>query len=423
MQSRLIVKNFGPIEFVDLDLRNVNVFIGPQASGKSALAKLYTIFKAPRKFLKNGGSDNKVSFLEALEEYNIASFLKPDTEIKFDSEEHALTYSKASIHYDPKLKHEIDDISNSFEKFKKSDIFDFEVKEKIKKLQERYKFVSPQWYEINIDATHEEKYDKFGKAISSFIELEDYLSNQAAVYIPSERSFINIVKNSSLNLLLNNVPIPKHILLFGAEIEKANVPEINLNFLHENLVYKNINGEARIFMSENDSIKLIEAAAGVQSTVNILIPILAQNKTSRQRSFVIEEPELNLFPTAQYELIQMLESLRQGSYSNDTGSIHTYTTHSPYILSAFNNLLYASKVWNKFGVSSKDHDDVIIDKLKSVILPKSNVPPNDFSAYQIKNGKAESVFDGKTGLIKDNYIDEASDKMADDFDALMDLMK
>ncbi len=53
MQSQLLVKNFGPINSVDLDLRNVNVFIGPQASGKSALAKIYTIFKAPRKFLKN----------------------------------------------------------------------------------------------------------------------------------------------------------------------------------------------------------------------------------------------------------------------------------------------------------------------------------------------------------------------------------
>jgi predicted ATPase len=51
MQSQLIVKNFGPIKSVNLDLKNVNVFIGPQASGKSALAKIYTIFKAPRKFL------------------------------------------------------------------------------------------------------------------------------------------------------------------------------------------------------------------------------------------------------------------------------------------------------------------------------------------------------------------------------------
>ena len=50
MESKLIVNNFGPIVHVDLDLKNVNVFIGQQATGKSALAKIYTIFNAPRKF-------------------------------------------------------------------------------------------------------------------------------------------------------------------------------------------------------------------------------------------------------------------------------------------------------------------------------------------------------------------------------------
>jgi predicted ATPase len=50
MKSTLTVKNFGPIDFVMLDLRHVNVFIGPQASGKSALAKLFTVCSAPRRF-------------------------------------------------------------------------------------------------------------------------------------------------------------------------------------------------------------------------------------------------------------------------------------------------------------------------------------------------------------------------------------
>ena len=47
MKSKLIVRNFGPIESATLNLSNVNVFIGPQASGKSTLAKLYTICTSP----------------------------------------------------------------------------------------------------------------------------------------------------------------------------------------------------------------------------------------------------------------------------------------------------------------------------------------------------------------------------------------
>src|SRR5262249_20183599 len=105
MQSRLIVKNFGPIKSVDLDLRNVNVFIGPQASGKSALAKLYTICKATRKFLKdaNGNKEPINAFKEVLEEYNIASFLKEETEIEFDSGLHSLQYKNTAITYEPRL--------------------------------------------------------------------------------------------------------------------------------------------------------------------------------------------------------------------------------------------------------------------------------------------------------------------------------
>ena len=60
MKSKLIVKNFGPIESATLNLSNVNVFIGPQASGKSTLAKLYTICKSPILFhdLKNNKFPN-----------------------------------------------------------------------------------------------------------------------------------------------------------------------------------------------------------------------------------------------------------------------------------------------------------------------------------------------------------------------------
>jgi hypothetical protein len=55
--------------------------------------------------------------------------------------------------------------------------------------------------------------------------------------------------------------------------------------------------------------------------------------------------------------------------------------------------------------------------VKAVINPKS------FTAYQICNGFAELIFNEKTGLIEDNYIDKATDTINDDFDALMELTK
>ena len=38
--TKLIIKNVGPIKEVDIELNRLNVFIGPQSSGKSTIAKM-----------------------------------------------------------------------------------------------------------------------------------------------------------------------------------------------------------------------------------------------------------------------------------------------------------------------------------------------------------------------------------------------
>ena len=38
--ARLVVRNVGPIKDVDIELKKVNVFMGPQGCGKSTLAKI-----------------------------------------------------------------------------------------------------------------------------------------------------------------------------------------------------------------------------------------------------------------------------------------------------------------------------------------------------------------------------------------------
>lgn len=453
MQSTLIVKNFGPIKAVKLELKNVNVFIGPQASGKSALAKIYTIFKAPRKFFKSfeGTTSeeiekNKKVFLNVLEEYNIRAFLKEDTEIIFNSELHDIEYKNGQIVYDAKLYKRVKSISTLAQSFdyNKDGIID-----SLKSLEKNFiiyrikarNFLRSKHKSSDNDYLRDPLIEflteeNCGEVIEIIKKIEENLSTNTALYIPAERNFINIIKNSSLNLILNNVPIPKHILSFGAELEKTNVDEISLDFLDNNLYYKNIEGEDRIFTDELHSIKLSEAASGIQSVLPILLPILDRADGLNHRSFVIEEPELNLFPSAQYNLIQFLESRRSEANYEDYGTIHTYTTHSPYILSTLNNLLYANKVRSKLKLKYNDefkskHDDdlirdfelesFVLDKIQTVV--KTDINPYYFNGYQIVNGTAESIFDINKGLIKENYIDESSDIIDDDFEALMELAK
>jgi predicted ATPase len=46
--QRIEIRNFGPIEHVDLDVKDFMVFIGPQASGKSTIAKVIYFFQSLR---------------------------------------------------------------------------------------------------------------------------------------------------------------------------------------------------------------------------------------------------------------------------------------------------------------------------------------------------------------------------------------
>jgi predicted ATPase len=438
MQSKLIVKNFGPLKDIDVELKNVNVFIGPQASGKSALAKLFTIFKAPRRFLKEYSKDSEFggndiyfeAFKDTLEEYNIASFLKDDSEIEFESELHQLSYRVGIIKYVPKLLKKVEHLEVLSLNLLKNEEG---ILEEINRLRKKYISLNLDLYFNTLKLTKVEEFNTYNKRGVKFISINELaefiaklksievdLSTNTSLYIPSERNFINIIMKSTLNLIKNNVPIPEHILSFGAELEKTDVAEIDLTFLNKKLFYKNINGEERIFTDDIHSIKLIEASSGIQTVIPILKPILHRKNNSEHRSFVIEEPELNLFPVTQYELIKQLEMGRSESYWEDYGTIHTYTTHSPYILSALNNLLYAYKV--EISFNSEDEDEQKILKSKILKIVSANINPRYFTAYQIFNGKAQSIFNEETGLIDDNFIDEASDKIGDDFDALMQLM-
>ena len=436
MDSKLIIKDIGPIKEVNLDLKNVNVFIGKQSSGKSVIAKIFTIFKAPRKFF-NGSTelDNKAS-KDSLEnvfnEYNIKSFLNPRTHIEFESELHKITYKNLSFEYEHKLLDKInyyENLAKNFEQNKESIIQGLDNLSK--------KFV---YFSIRASRFLEDEKAYAAKSpfrtlkehnvkdvIDVIKEIEYDLSTNTASYIPSERNFINIIKGAALNLMKNNVPIPNHILSFGAELERIDTQIINLDFIQNGLKYQHIEGEDRIFFNEDEFINLSEASSGIQSVVPILSIIEEKlSFVARHKSFVIEEPELNLFPTAQYDLIQLLESMREDPYWEDDGAIHSYTTHSPFILSAINNLIYAHIVRGKitrYETSMDYHearlksDGIVKNIVKAVINPKS------ISAYQIFDGNAASILNKESGLIDDNFIDDASDKINEDFEKLMELLK
>ena len=448
MKSTLKIKDFGPIKDVDIVLKNVNVFIGPQASGKSTLAKIFTIFKSPRKFLLETGiglnETHKYSteiVIEVLRLFNIEKFLTPTTEICFDSEVHKISLSKGEIIYDSKLlnklkyirdlmergfegnKNEIAISINSF--FKPFALFHIRASQHLRTL----KLISTSSGFAQLGDLLPLSKEKIGETLKFLEDIEVSLSTNAAVYIPAERIIANIIKEYLANLVLNKVPIPQHILAFAAELEKSKPKSIDLGFIQKGLKYKLENGNQNIYINDTQFISLESAASGIQS----IIPILSfsdKMQSQDHSAIVIEEPELNLFPTAQYRLLELIESIRKDPTRfgwEDLGIIHTYTTHSPYVLSALNNFLYAHKIIKElcreypYGSQMRiEKEKEITAKVKSIV--RATIDPESFTAYQISDGFASPIFNESEGLISDNFIDESTDIINDDFDKLMEML-
>jgi hypothetical protein len=122
----------------------------------------------------------------------------------------------------------------------------------------------------------------------------------------------------------------------------------------------------------------------------------------------VEEPEAHIFPPTQFELIKLFAWLSSDALLDFSWVI---TTHSPYILSSFNNLLEASQV-----AASKPNAKGEVAKL---VEERYWIKASDFRAYCIREGKLEPIMDEETGLINGSYLDGISNEIGGQFDELL----
>ena len=132
--------------------------------------------------------------------------------------------------------------------------------------------------------------------------------------------------------------------------------------------------------------------------------------SARSDEFFIEEPEAHIFPKKQYEIVQYFAEIVNDESLSPAISI---TTHSPYILSAFNNLIEAGQV-------AKAKPELIVNVAK--LIPEQFwIKEEDFKAYAIEGGVLKSIVAKDTGLVSANYLDQVSETIGMEFDALLRL--
>lgn len=90
------------------------------------------------------------------------------------------------------------------------------------------------------------------------------------------------------------------------------------------------------------------------------------------------------------------------------------TTHSPYILGALNNLIDAQRLKsNRFDISKLLKNENLSE---DYLIERQN-----FSAYFVENGEVQDAMDIENGLIRNEMIDDASDKINAFADALFEI--
>ncbi|NML67120.1 ATP-binding protein [Hymenobacter sp. RP-2-7] len=406
MNEQLIVKNFGPIKDATVDFKRVTVFIGPTGGGKSTLAKLAAVFHDERIYF-----ESKLS--EILRNYSINNYMQNNSYLQFS------TATITSL-FDSNLKissRKRDDarINSEGEEDIRRDLKS--IGEKV--LNTINSMPSQNYKDLNnIDEVILQENEN--TLYNLITEVRNLLKNNHGhhftsskqIYIPAERTFISSIEYSWAGLLKDNIGLSILILEFANSfsLSRKTVSELDIHFL--NAKYLHLNGRDFIEIpNRKEPLMLLETSSGMQSVTPLLVLIEHLNRNTEQaQSFIIEEPELNLYPTAQQGLLNWLvEKCTKGE--NDL----TITTHSPYILSHLNLLLYAYQV-------AEQHPERA-DEVAELVPRESWINPKEFACYQVENGGVISLVNEDLGLIDDNGLDGLSGDAADAFDNLIRLSK
>lgn len=387
MNERLIVNNFGPVKKLDIRFKKVTLFIGDQGTGKSCVAKLFSMFKWLEKdllmkrhtvsyYLK----DDK--FATVLCPYHrIESFIKDNTEIRYEGELFTFRYSNRTLQIEDNHSENVHLSKVIYVPAERSILSVAENRQRlIKELPDSCATFSEELN--NAKDAYRTGYDlPFGNLHYKYSSLNNvsYIWGDEYAYDPVLLRNASSGIQSALPLCLVSDYLSEKVRL--QEDVKLS-PKEQKKFDEE--VAEIMNNDNYSKSVRESRLKLLSAKTSYGSFIN-----------------VVEEPELNLFPQSQMDVICRLAADNATSARN----MMVLTTHSPYMLAIINTLILAGKTC--------DLGDEEISKSVEKVLPhKCHVSSSDVAAYRLSIGNepyCRSIIDQHTSMIGTNDLDSASD--------------
>lgn len=396
---KLRVKDFGPIAgcYNDdpIEISKYTVFIGNQGTGKSSLAKLYSLFTWLEKALLRG--DISKSYLESYSRFKnkycayhrIDSYLKAETELDYWGLNYDFHFSEKRLEvHDKELKYGLSKVmyvpaERNFLSVVEKPSFLKNLPESLTTFLEEFENAKSELktsYMLPINFVSFE-YDKLNKI--SWIKGSDYKLRLSA----SSSGFQSVVP---LCLVTKNL----------AELvtEKAN------NKVESVETRNKIKKEVEKILSDKSLNEEVR---------NVLLKAISSRFTYSYFVNIVEEMEQNLYPQSQKSVL--FELLK---YSNQIDNNRlVLTTHSPYIL---NYLTLAAKAYEiKLSVGD---DSVLQTKLSKIVPLESCIKSQLLKIYEIKDDGTVTLLETFDDLPSDdNFLNNQLMLTNDMFDSLLEI--
>lgn len=429
-ERKIEITNFGPVKHAVVDLnKTYQIYIGAQASGKSTICKV-------------------IYFCEKMRDYSL-TFLLEETQLLYNSSSNPvgsyLNYLKKQFmgcfgkttHMKPFEicyqfgEHQIDiTLKDGFVNFRFSEQLFYTMNALIRDacgIQLRIN-------QVNETVTIFDKLNEYQMMKQQFqVHLEElFADSREIIYIPAGRSllatlseqlqeysvsemdltmqeFITLIRRTK-NRFGSKIPemIKEYTKTVDDRIDKKAVEQA-YNLIKKILKadYTSDSEGEKMYFDEYHWVKLMYSSSGQQEVLWILMLLFILILQKKSAFVVIEEPEAHLFPIAQRDVVQFIALM-----ANVTSSSVLLTTHSPYILTSANILLYSSQI------EQGDKDAVVPVAMR--------INGDFFDAYKVlydaeDGSKIESIFDKEEALIDTEYIDEVSGITNREFDRLIEV--
>jgi hypothetical protein len=408
----------------------MTVLIGPQATGKSVISKLFYFFIHQLHNFQSFAEDGKTP-TEIIEEI-ASNFYKWFPPAAWGSKTFQITFTLRDEAF--VIKRRRPSSAGPSEKISVtiSEFFQSHYQQLFDEYQSvRHKLIE-KGSELDLSLHRSWEID-YKIRVAADRRLEKTLGQEwvnTQLFIPAGRSFFTSIGKAVAAFEYGGILDPVTIRfgrLFASMRERARVgipsDETNDEYVASTKLMLDLFGGHLRFVKDSEYVEATDGrkipfstlSSGQQELLPLWLTLRSfvgsgDSPRSPSRLIYIEEPEAHLFPSAQGMLLEYLVSLVSRDKLNRRMLI---TTHSPYVLAKLNNLITAGQV-------SRTRNKSKIAALEKIVPRSSWLQKGKISAYAIIDRKVSSVIDSD-GLIDGEYLDSVSNDNSRDFLSMLEL--